>query len=83
MRENDQIFDANAVIEYADEHAFKQIPVSKLMDFIIVRNGEYKYIETWRKHFDSVCVPYAITRHVDHYSDRDVRRFVLWKELRI
>jgi len=80
---DDQIFDKSAIVEYYDEDRFKLIAPNLLMDFIIARNGEKAFLDTWCDHFKSVRVPYAVTKHVDQYSDRKVNRFVLWKQRRI
>ena len=83
MRNNDAIFDVDSVVEYFDEQGFKKIPRDRLMDFIIARNGEKVFLDTWRDHFKSVRVPFALCKHMDEYSDRTVQRYTLWKERRI
>ena len=80
----DQIFDVKSVVEYYDEFGFKAIPQDELMDFCVTRgNGELSFLDVWRRHFESVRVPYAITQHVDKYPDRKILRVILWKERRI
>ena len=78
-----QVFDASAIVEYYDEDRFKLIDPNRLIDAVVVRNREKALLNTWYNHYKSIRVPYAVTKHIDQYSDRKVKRFVLWKERRI
>lgn len=82
-------FDSTTVIDYHLEEEFKQIPESILMDFL---PGEPKpdnvVMETWKKHFRGVRVPFAISkvfvaRKDGHGKRIVVESFVLWKQRRV
>jgi len=81
---NNAIFDSKFVFEYSDERAFKKIPHNKLMDFLPrIYNSELSILDSWENHFKSNRIPYALSRHVTEYSDRQITHMVLWKERRI
>ena len=57
-----QEFNPNAVIEYYKKEEFKKIPTDKLIDEIpTIHRYDLDALETWKKHFQSVGRPYAVT----------------------
>ena len=84
MGVHDQIFDRDTAIEYFDEHGFNQIEEKDLMDFCMVRGyKDQPILDTWKDHFRSIKVPFAITDQYDQQKDRKIPRITLWKCRRI
>ena len=84
MRENDQIFDGDNIIEYSDREEFNKIPTGSLMDFLPrIYHYEMLILESWKNYFESIGTPFAISEHKTKYSDRSVTHFALWKTRRI
>jgi hypothetical protein len=84
MRENDQIFDGDDIVEYSDWEEFNKIPTGSLMDFLPrIYPSEMWILESWKNYFESIGTPFAISEHKTKYSDRSVTHFALWKIRRI
>ena len=53
---------------------FKEIPESKLHEFVgpIITKGNMKILATWVKHFESMKVPFVITKHKAPYREGQI-----------
>lgn len=86
----DRQFDHSRVEEYFREDEFRQIPPDELMDFlptITNQTRDLKRMDTWKKHFMDLDVPFAITTLSKEYRDGNGQnrpgQFTLWKQLRV
>jgi hypothetical protein len=69
--------------------AFGDIPEKLLLDFLPRMYGrDAAIMHKWERYFESIGVPYAITKTTEDYKDDKGRLktgyvFVLWKQLRV
>jgi hypothetical protein len=81
-----QHFDETTVIDTSG--AFGKIPKSLLLDFLPkIYNFELAILESWKRYFESIGTPYAVTQTKEDYKDdkgrqRVADKFVLWKQQR-
>jgi len=85
MKEEKNFFNQDEVIRYFMEDQFNEISHDCLVDIIPSIHGnslkEQAILKKWENHFQSMNIPYAITRKI--VSKRGIPEFTLWKEERI
>ncbi len=85
MKEDKKHFNQDEVTRYHMEDEFSEIPHGRLVDIIPTIHGnslrDQAILKKWEDHFQSMDIPYAITRKV--VSRKGIPEFALWKEERI
>jgi len=80
-------FDERRVTRYFLEDKFKEIPQKFLMDIIPAINStnlkDLHILKIWEDHFQSMKIPYAITRIAKIINTKAVWEFALWKEKKV
>ena len=87
------MFDEKNVILYHNKPAFDKINPNALINFlpcIYDWRKDQAVLDTWKEHFESQGIPFAITRHKGERTREKTGKhqkqsytFALWKEQRI